>query len=226
MTIDAFFAILGPARVQRWMSASKEAYERACKEEEHFVEALEQQLGLQLRQKVVLTAPLVPVRIADKQSEGRSLAEENIAEPRPSLQIGHADGLAPLQASILAALLDQPFDVDASLNYPVAPRRQAQAVGFDGALASYRHLLDHHPQSGLYVPLAFPRPLELLHRGDLVSIGSLMHLQTELSSWNKQVLPNLETMHVSAPEWLLANADNLSKMINSALEQGVALELF
>lgn len=226
MAIDAFLTVLGPARVQRWMCESQEAYERARQEEQIFIEGLEQQLTLQLRQRVIFTSSLVPERMTAKQLEGSSLAEENTVEPRLFLQIGHDDGLAPLQGSILAAVLDQPFKADALLDDPTAPRRQAQTIGFSGVLTTYRHLLDHHPKSGLYLPKVFPRPLELPHRGDLISVGSLEHVQTELESWRHHVLPYLETTLFSTPEWIVTHVDNLTKMVKLALVRGVALELF
>jgi hypothetical protein len=82
-----------------------------------------------------------------------------------TLQVGHDDGLAPLQASILAAVLDQALEADALLDDPRTPLRRARAIGLAGVLVTYRHLLDHHPRLGSSLPLASPTPRELPHRG-------------------------------------------------------------
>lgn len=226
MAIDAFLSILGPARVQPWMCDGPETYASAQLTEQQLIEALEEQLAQQLQQAVILTPPLVPERAIAPYPTIHERFREQESDRRISLRIGQDDGLAPLQAAILAAVLEQPPDLDAVLADPLNPRCQAQALGFNQGLASYRHILDHHPQSGFYLPLTFSMPLELNHQGDLISFGSLPCLQTELRAWRHRVLPYVANNLISIPPWLQVNVDHLSTMTRLALEGGVALELF
>jgi hypothetical protein len=108
-------------------------------------------------------------------------------------------GLADLQASALAAALDQPYDDNSFHDDATGPRRKAQELGFAGSLSTYRHLLDHNPRTGYYLPLDFPIPFELKNAGDLVSVGSLPRLRTELESWKQHVPPYLALLIHSKP---------------------------
>ena len=226
MTTDAVIAVIGPARTQRWMFQDPAGCQAARRAEQHLVENLEHRLTRQLGTPVRLTAPLVPQRLAVPDPATDAGDGTGPAEPPLALPVGHGEGLATLQAAVLAAVLQQRFDASRALPDPTGPRRQAGAIGYDGALARYRHLLDHHPRAGFYLPLDFPEPIELSHRGEPTSFGSAPRLRTELATWRQEVAPYIDRTSPEASAWLGAHADNLGRMAQIAVQQGLALELY
>jgi len=225
MPIDAFLAILGSARVERWTCASEEELQEARRGEEHVVEMLELELSRQCGRSIHLGPPLVPERGAET-AHDRPEERGGSGGLEPSLRVGGEAGLAPLQGAALAVVVDEPFTVARYLDDPQSPRRRARALAFSGQLASYRHLLDHDPQSGFYLPLNFETPFELNHRGDRVSVGSLFRLKAELTSWHRAVLPTLKRDESEAADWMTVYAANLSEMVALARNRELALELF
>lgn len=225
MAIDAFLAVLGSARVERWTCASEEEFHEARRSEERVVEMLEQELSRQCGRSIRLGPPLVPERRAEP-GHGRPEKRGGSGRLEPSLRVGSEAGLAPLQGAALAIAVDEPFTVGRCLDDPQTPRRRARSLAFAGQLACYRHLLDHDPQSGFYLPLDFETPFELNHRGDRVSVGSLFRLKAELSSWHRAVLPALERDESEVADWIAVHAANLSEMVALACSRELALELF
>ena len=227
MTVDAVITVIGPARIQRWMSQDSARCQEARRAEQQLVENLEDRLTRQLGSPVRLTAPLVPQRLAAPDPDTDAGDEAGSSEPPVALPVGHDDGLAPLQAAVLAAELHQGFDATQALRDETGPRRRAGAIGYGGALARYRHLLDHDPCAGFYLPLDFPEPIDLSHRTETVSFGSAPRLRLELASWRQQVLPYVYCSRwPEASAWLGSRADNLSRMAQIAVQEQLALELY
>lgn len=202
------------------------ACQQARRAEQLLVDNLERQLTQQLGTPVRLTAPLLPRRLAAGDPDTDGGDEAGPSEPPLALPVGHDDGLAPLQAAVLAMELHQRFDPTRTLPDPAGPRRQAGTVGYGGVLAGYRHLLDHQPCAGFYLPLDFPEPIELSHRGEPTSFGSAPRLCIELASWRQQVLSYIDGKQPEVSAWLGAYADNLGRMAQIAVQQQLALELY
>ena len=138
MTVDAVLTVLGDKRVQRWPCKDDAEFELACRSEEKLVKGLETNVSEQLGHSIQF----------DKRILGYAGISLNAIEPR-SLPIGNSDGLAWLQDMFNEEIEKRSTNIDDVQSLDSAIALNAQ---------NFRHLLEHHPVSGLFLPENFPQP--------------------------------------------------------------------
>jgi hypothetical protein len=219
MSTDAFLTVLGPGRVRRWTLDGDGEYLAARNRELRLLESIEAVLSRQLARELRLGPPLIPERAAEP-------AAMDVEHAELSWTVGGSEGLASIQASVLVAETGNEPCPFWCMDEPHAPRHQARAFGFRGRLGAFRHLLDHDPCTGIYLPLDFPEPFETVCGEEKMTVGSLNRLIGEINLWRQTVLPRLDDIGKPPPDWIRFHMASLKEGADIALEQGLALELF
>ena len=205
MSIDATIIVLGPGRVAEWAFDNQADYAKACEEEAKFIPRLETELSRQIGQEIRLPASLLDMKSMSSGTDTESYCEI----------VGGSEGLRWLQDSI------ESFTA-AQHNF-----RSSQPIGNISAneLCSFHHILKHDAVSGIFLPIDFPEPFTLEHRGDHISVASLPRLRQELQIWKEQIFPfHMQKNHNLALVWQ-EYFDNLLSITDLALRQGKAIEL-
>ena len=206
MSADAVLTVLGSKRVQRWTCSDDEEFESACRSEEALVGQLQTKISEQIGHRTYF----------DQRLLGHTDMPLNTIEPH-SLPIGDSDGLVWLQGMVREELEEPPPHDE-----------QIQSLNSIKVLSArnFRHLLEHAPASGLFLPEDFPEPFRICHETDLISVGSLQRLHGELIAWFDTFLPVCVSAGRPVDDGLLVYAQNLKQMVILALDHGLALELF
>lgn len=116
-------------------------------------------------------------------------------DAEPVLRIGNSEGLLWAQEAV---------------------RQQMLRKG-EEAPPELVHILEHHPYSGLYIPVAFSAPIVVKYGREALSVGSVQGLRQALHTWRQQGKPlrPFEEKYRA----------HLDLMCEQALEYGLALEL-
>jgi hypothetical protein len=216
MSVQAFLSLLGRSLPERDLYAGRAAWRAACEQEEELLRTLERRLS----------APGDgPLRLVGTPLDGGEPAAGDPSDLLLGETVGGSDGLAPLQGFVLAALLEVRSPPELRYDDPYIPLRLAREGGFDGPLAAFRHLLDHDPLDGYYLPLDFPDPVSLpgalREQAGELSFGSAHHLEQELERW----VELSRTSETPAPDWLRAHCQNLALVNRAALRTRLALAI-
>ncbi len=214
MSVQAFLTGLGGALCREELYPTRTAWFAARHQEKELLRALEEQLSGQLG---------APVRLAGTVLDGSEPPGGDAADLMLGETVGGSDGLAPLQGFAISMVLDGRPPADLRYDDAYLPLRRARETGFHGPLASFRHLLDHDPLEGYYLPLDFPEPLAIpgAVRGEAsdISFGSASRLASELDRWRALARA------VTLPDWLLGHYENLALVTRAALRTGLAMAI-
>jgi hypothetical protein len=214
MSVHAFLTALGPAPLKADLFESRAAWLDAREQETALLRAIEG--GLSARRGA-------PVRLSDTVLDGSLAPGGDAADLMLGESVGGSDGLAPLQGfAVQMAHEGRPPD-EWRFDDPRAPMWRAREAGFAGALADFRHLVDHDPLGGYYVPLEFVEPLRIpgAVRGeaDEISVGSAQRLAEELDRWSAVA------RDFAVPDWLLGHHANLMLVTRASLRTGLAIAI-
>lgn len=215
MSVDAFLTYLGRSLPKRSLYRHKSEWQAACWAEEAFLRQIESRLTAQCDEPVALVGSILDGTLPP----GGEASDLEIVET-----VGGTDGIAPIQALVLSILIDGTLPQIWRFDDPYEPLRRARELSFRGELASFRHLLDHDPVMGYYLPLDFPEPIwmpgEARQESRDIAVGSAVRLLAELERW-----VGLSTAFADVPQWLVNHAENLADVSRAALQTELAVEI-
>jgi hypothetical protein len=214
MSVDAFLTFLGRSGPKRALYESESAWEAARQREEAFLRQVESRVNAQLDGPLALVGSTLDGTV----QLGEASFDMEIE------MVGGSDGIAPIQAFVIAVLVDRELPTVWRFDDPYEPLRRARALDFGQGLGAFRHLLDHDPVMGYYLPVDFPVPLwmpgELLQESRDLAVGSAVQLATELEGWKA-----LHASFQDVPQWLVNHVENLAEVCRAAKRLGLAVEI-
>ena len=194
--------ILGAESIQEDSCENAAEFKKAQEREENQLLEIQKRLSAQLGLTNVL---------ADSMTRSRSMEEWEMFSALEN-EVGISDGIVWIKTSI---------DLWLDAQNKTKPDKNLLAI------QNISVLTQHSPDSGIFIPLDFDAVIDFNFDGIAGgNIGSLIKAHQELQRWMDIVLPWCQQENVNRADNFVFYANNLKLMMEFALDEGLAAELF